>query len=118
MVHGQLESLGQECPDHQLKWSRAWTLSGGEGILSAPIYLGHDVEMIGADPARAARNLKVLELIRIPNQQPQRDVGRREAAWLILEEYASITGVVRFHRSHFERQRRGRRLAEHAAGHA
>ena len=58
----------------------------------------------------AADDLKVLQLIGVPNQQPQRDVGRGEAARLDLHHHAAVAGVVRLDRRDFERRRRRRLL--------
>src|SRR5262249_12115084 len=124
VVDDQLEPLGQQRPNHQLQ--RIRSLSGNgcrpdaaarrvDRLLHGRVDLGDDIEVIRVEPARAAGDLEVLKLIRLADQHPQRDIGGREAAWLVAEHDAAVAGVVRLDRRHLEGGRGAARLRLRAA---
>src|SRR5439155_23796091 len=106
-VNDKLETLREERSNHQLELARTlprnrWT-GCSDLVLNARINLRDDVEMVGRDPARPTGNLKVLELIRIADQQAERDIGGREAARLVPQHDAAVARVVRLDRRDLER---------------
>ena len=79
------------------------------------IAVGDNVEMVRIDPAGTARDLVVLQLIRVQNQPAQRHVRHDDAVARRVEPHAlpRLAGIVRFDRRDFERKRgrvRRRRL--------
>jgi hypothetical protein len=88
---GQLEALREQRANHQLerrRWLARRGRSGRHGVLNTSFNFRDDVEAVGGEPAGPARNLEVLQLIRVADQHAQRDVRRGEAAWQVLESYA------------------------------
>jgi hypothetical protein len=108
VVRDQLESLREQRPDHQL--IPVWTgpIEARRLRWSAVFRLRDDVVPFGGDPAGRANDLKVLKLIGVPYQEPQRNVGRREApARLKAHHHATVAGVVWLDRRDLEGWTRG-----------
>src|SRR5262249_58160987 len=81
VVCGELEALREKRSQHQLPAARLALTLGAKWIAEtvAALRLRDDVEVIVGLPAGTADDLKVLQLIRVANQLPQRHVRRAEA---------------------------------------
>ena len=89
----ELEAFLEQLTEHQLAAARLALLLGAEGIANAvaAFGLGDNVEMIGRHPVGPAGDLEVLQLIGVPNQHLQRDVGGGEpSAGLDADHHASV----------------------------
>jgi len=98
-MHLQLEALREQRLDHRLRLVRR-----GRRLRR----LGDDVETIRIHPARSADDLKVLEAIRVADDQSERRVGDRVLAATTAKLHKPSTRLVRLDRGDFER--RGVRL--------
>src|SRR5437867_4096758 len=79
VVYRELEPLLEQVSHHELHGS--WR-STGRRRRRIPLGLGDDVEAIGVDPIRTADDLKVLELVSIPDEEPQRHIrSSKSTAW-------------------------------------
>ena len=103
--HDEFEPVREERSEHQLQLFLRGVSAFG---------LRDDVEACGAQPVRAADDLKILDAIRVANHEPQRHVHEVEtAAGLRRHQDAAIAGRVRLDRRDLERRRlrRARRLS-------
>jgi len=111
-VRGELEAFRQQRAHHQLNRCRrtACRRRWARRLLKAVGHFRDQIEMIRRDPAWTAGDLRILQLVGVPNQQPQRDVGRAQLARLHLHHHAAVAGVVRFDRRDLERPSARRRF--------
>ncbi len=118
VVHGELEAFSQQRPQHLLNRCRrtASRRRWAERGLKAVGHFRDQVVVVRRDPAGAAGDLQVLQLVGVANQQPQRDVGCHEATRLVLHHDPAVAGVVRFDRRDFERPSTWRRSLRRLGG--